>query len=130
MCNEKISNLENCCNQLELQLTETIKLQNQYIRELHVEKRNIVKKMQECEELKMAQKFYEQKCESYELKLDERDSVITRLKAQLIQLESDLARLEYEYKKSINKYASTSNLNQFTGQESMSQSKRDNNRDR
>ena len=57
--------------------------------------------MQECEELKMSNKFYEQKCESFELKLDERDSIITRLKTQLIQLETDLTRLEYEYKKSL-----------------------------
>ena len=41
--------------------------------------------MQECEELKMNGKFFEQKCESYELKLDERDSIITRLKTQFIQ---------------------------------------------
>jgi hypothetical protein len=100
--NEKITNLEHCCTQLELQLTETIKLQDQYIRELHAEKRNLVKKMQECEELKMSCKFYEQKCDTYELKLDEKDSVITRLKTQLIQAETDLNRLEYEYKKSLN----------------------------
>lgn len=99
--NEKITNLEHCCTQLELQLTDTIKLQDQYIRELHAEKRNLVKKMQECEELKMSCKFYEQKCDTYELKLDEKDSVITRLKTQLIQAETDLNRLEYEFKKSL-----------------------------
>ena len=69
------------------------------MRELHVEKRNLMKKMQECEELKMNSKIYEQKCDNYELKLDERDNIITRLKTKLIQKETDITRLDYEYQK-------------------------------
>jgi len=90
-----------------------LKLQNQYIRELHVEKRNIVKKMQECEELKMSINFYEQKCDSFAIKLDEKSQTINRLKTQIVQLETDTNRLEYEYKKNTNqqKFSSNSNLN-------------------
>ena len=58
-----------------------------------------MKKMQESEELRMNIKFYEQKCDNYELKLDERENAITRLKTKLMQRESDMARMEYEYQK-------------------------------
>ena len=63
------------------------------------EKRNLMKKVQENEDYQMNIKYYEQKCESYELKLDERDTIITRLKAKLAQTETDFNRLEYEYQK-------------------------------
>ncbi len=60
----------------------------------------------------MSIKFYEQRCETYELKLDDRNQIINRLKTQLVQLESDVSRLEYEYKKSHQlKFASNTNLN-------------------
>lgn len=58
-----------------------------------------MKKVQENEDYQMNIKYYEQKCESYELKLDERDTIITRLKAKLAQTETDFNRLEYEYQK-------------------------------
>jgi hypothetical protein len=96
---EKITNLEHCCTQLELQLTETIKLQDQYMRELHLTQKNAMRKMQECEELKMNAKINEQKSYNYELKLDERDNQMTRLKTKLIQKDTDLTRIEYELQK-------------------------------
>ena len=69
------------------------------MRDLHMSQKNAMKKMQECEELKMNSKIYEQKCDNYELKLDERDNIITRLKTKLIQKDTDLTRLDYEYQK-------------------------------
>lgn len=77
-------------------MNETIKIQDQYMRELHDEKRNLMKKMQECEELKMNIKFYEQRSDSLQFKLDERDALISRLKSKQSQLESDKNRLECE----------------------------------
>jgi chromosome segregation ATPase len=69
------------------------------MRELHSEKRNLIKKLQECEELKMNIKFYERKCDTYEMKLDEKENTIARLKTKLIQLETEVSRLEYECQK-------------------------------
>lgn len=67
--------------------------------ELHNEKRALAKKIQECDELAKYIKNLEQKCDNYELKIDERDSLIGRLKTKNIQYENDLTRLNYEYQK-------------------------------
>ncbi|RNA01318.1 hypothetical protein BpHYR1_020601 [Brachionus plicatilis] len=96
---ERIQALQDGYAGLESQLSESIKLQDKYVRELQTEKRNMMKKVQENEDFQMNIKYYEQKCESYELKLDERDTIITRLKAKLAQTETDFNRLEYEYQK-------------------------------
>lgn len=69
------------------------------MRELQNEKRNLAKKNQECHELNSAVKFFEQKCDNYELKVDERDNLIARLKTKNIQLENDMTRLDMEYHK-------------------------------
>lgn len=95
----KIANLENCVSQLEAQLTDSLKLQDEYMRELHAEKRNSIKKIQDAEELKLAVKFLEQKCANFEAKIDEKESFITRLKQKYIQLEQETNRIEYEYQR-------------------------------
>lgn len=69
------------------------------MRELQLEKRTLLKKVQECDDLRLSMKFYEQKCDGYELKLDERDNIIARLKTKLVQMENDMTRLDYEYQK-------------------------------
>jgi chromosome segregation ATPase len=96
---EKCFSLEDSCTRLETQLADSIKIQDKYMRELHVEKRNLLKKSQEFEELKQSLKYYEQKCDSYEVKLDERESAVTLLKSKLVQTEADLNRLDFEYQR-------------------------------
>ncbi|CAF0890143.1 unnamed protein product, partial [Brachionus calyciflorus] len=96
---DKIKNLQEGYDNLEAQLGESLKVQDNFGRELQIEKRNLIKKVQENEDLQMNIKYYEQKCETYELKLDEKDSIITRLKSKLAQSELDFNRLEYEFQK-------------------------------
>jgi hypothetical protein len=116
--NTKIANLEMCVSQLEIQLTDSIKVinsfnfifkaffifsffksQDEFIRELHNEKRNLIKKMQECEDLKLTVKYLEQKCTNLDAKLSQKESTITSLKQKYIQLEQETNRIEYEYQR-------------------------------
>ena len=69
------------------------------MRELHNEKRNLIKKIQESEELKLSIKYLEQKCSNFEIKLDEKESIISRLKQKYAQLEQETNRMEYEYQR-------------------------------
>lgn len=69
------------------------------MREYHTEKRNFIKKSQECDELKKNIKYLQQQVESYELKLDDKDNTISRLKTKNVQLEADFQRVEIELKK-------------------------------
>jgi hypothetical protein len=69
------------------------------MRDLHTEKRNLIKKIQECEELKLTIKYLEQKFSNLEVKLEDKENFITRLKQKYIQLEQDTNRFEYEYQR-------------------------------
>ncbi len=97
--NDKCYSLEDSCTRLETQLADSIKIQDKYVRELHAEKRNLMKQNQEFEEVKQNLKYYEQKCDNYEVKLDERESAVTMLKSKLVQTEADLTRIDYEHQK-------------------------------
>ena len=87
-------------------MTNNLQVQDQYMRELHGEKRALMKKVQECDELRMGFKFLEQKCASYQAKLDEKDSALVRLKQKYIQLEQDTNKIEYEYQRLRNQHSS------------------------
>lgn len=128
---EKCGNLEASCSRLESQLSDSIKLQDRYGRELQLEKRNLLKRNQEYEELKQSVRQYEQKCDELEVKLDEKLSTVAVLKSQLVQKEADLNRIDYEYQKlkSLNKQNSqqqapymTNLIKEASSQESKPQS--------
>jgi hypothetical protein len=74
-------------------------VQEKYIRELNTEKRNLTRKSEECEDLKDKLKFYEQKCDNLEVKIDERESTVALLRSKLVQTEADLNRIDYEFQK-------------------------------
>jgi peptidoglycan hydrolase CwlO-like protein len=69
------------------------------MRDLHNEKRNGMKKNHEIEELKKTLKSNEHKCDSLELKLDERETMITRFKTKIAQMDSDMVKIANEYEK-------------------------------
>ena len=69
------------------------------MRDLQVEKRNILKKTQECDELKDKINVYQLKCENNDLSLDQRDSTIKSLKTKLTQMEIEMIRLSSEFEK-------------------------------
>jgi hypothetical protein len=53
-------------------------------------------KTQEYEELVMTLHLYEQKCETFDIKLTERDNTITHLRGQLFKIENELTRSQCE----------------------------------
>jgi chromosome segregation ATPase len=67
------------------------------MRELQMERTNLINKIQECEELKMSLKFSEQKISNYQMKLDEKENTIDRLLDKMTQMEKQITRLEHEY---------------------------------
>ena len=65
---------------------------------------NFLKKNQECEELKKEIKYSEQRASEMEIKLDDKEKIISTLQTKLVKFESDMARMDYEYQKLRNKY--------------------------
>ena len=58
-----------------------------------------MKKSHEIDELKKNLKSYEHKCDNLELKLDERETMITRFKNKIAQMDSDMVKIANEYEK-------------------------------
>ena len=67
--------------------------------DLQIERRNMTKKTQECEELKDKIHIYQQKCENSDLSLDQRENTIKSLKTKLTQMEIEMMRLSNEFEK-------------------------------
>jgi hypothetical protein len=67
--------------------------------DLQLERRNLIKKTQECDELKDKINIYQQKCENNDFKLEERDNIIQTLNTKLTQMEIEMMRLGNEFDK-------------------------------